>query len=59
MIVLVLSDSTTADDDRTRITEAAGSTPLLVFTTLPSPSQLAEAIRAALDRSDSGSGTVP
>jgi hypothetical protein len=59
VIVLVPSDATAAEDLRTRITQAAGTTPLLVFATLPSPSQVAAAIRETLDRCESGSKTAP
>jgi hypothetical protein len=60
IIVLLPSDTTNtnADDQRSRITEAAATTPLLVFATLPSLSQLAAAIRETLDGSESESETA-
>ena len=60
IIVLIGSGTTNtaADDQRTRIIEAAATTPLLVLAALPSPSQLAAAIREALDAAESGSETA-
>lgn len=49
VVVLESSDPATAADDHRRMVDAAGDTPLLVCPKLPPPSQLAAAVRDALE----------
>ena len=50
VVVLDCPDPSTVENQRLRMMQAAGETPVLIFQTLPSPSVLATTVRETLAR---------